>query len=67
MTAFLGERSAFVHRVSRGTARWFFSVSVPLEYLDSRLAISAQEALRKPDELGKAIAVVLDELFRGPS
>ena len=49
----LKNRGVYVHSVSRGFKRWFFSVSVPLEYF---------AWLPKLDE--RTIATVLDNLLQ---
>lgn len=66
MTEPLGTRTAFVHRVNRGDTRWFFQVSLPLDYLDPLLKECTEWNEGVPIKVAQAIARLLDERLRGP-
>lgn len=64
MSEMLGEKRAFVHRVNRGFARWFFQVSVPLDYLDPVLKQGSEWNEGIPIKVAQAIAELLDDRLR---
>lgn len=56
----LRNKGAYVHRLTKGHARWFFNVSLPLGYL----AIDERRLTMVPEEVSRDVAAILDEAMK---